>query len=86
MSNFCKLNPFFRIEKIETMTAIGIDFSIISGSFEKFDKIRKINSDFLSHVVVSQEVHDRFVKKKTRETLILSDDRRVIFHKKILCN
>ena len=68
------------------MTAIGIDFSIISGSFEKFDKIRKINSDFLSHVVVSQEVHDRFVKKKTRETLILSDDRRVIFHKKILCN
>jgi len=86
LSNFCKLNPFFRIEKIETMTAIGIDFSIISGSFEKFDKIRKINSDFLSHVVVSQEVHDRFVKKKTRETLILSDDRRVIFHKKILCN
>ena len=67
MSNFCKLNPFFRIEKIETMTAIGIDFSIISGSFEKFDKIRKINSDFLSHVVVSQEVHDRFVKKNKQE-------------------
>ena len=49
------------------MTAIGIDFSIISGSFEKFDKIRKINSDFLSHVVVSQEVHDRFVKKNKQE-------------------